>query len=67
MMTVLGVVLVIFSAVIVIMHGSALDAWLTVAFGVLLMIIGLALLITEHFEAWLSGGQTALVDGLQAG
>lgn len=35
--------------------------------GALMLIIGLLLLITEHMENWLSKGQTALVDGLQAG
>ena len=66
-MTVLGVILVGFSAVTVITHGPALGAWLSAGVGVLLIIIGLTLLVTELLEAWLSGGQTALVDGLQAG
>ena len=66
-MIVLGVILTIFSVVTVMMHGSALDAWLSGALGVLLIVIGLAFLVTQRFEAWLSGGQTALVDGLQAG
>ena len=35
--------------------------------GALMLIIGLLLLITELMENWLSKGQTALVDGLQAG
>ena len=37
------------------------------AAGALVFIIGLLLLITELLENWLSKGQTALVDGLQAG
>jgi hypothetical protein len=35
--------------------------------GALLVVIGLLLVITELMETWLSKGQTALVDGLQAG
>ena len=35
--------------------------------GVLLLIIGLIVLITEILESFLSRGQTMLVDGLQAG
>jgi len=35
--------------------------------GALMLIIGLLLSITELMENWLSKGQTALVDGLQAG
>ena len=37
------------------------------AVGALMLVIGLLLLITEFMENWLSKGQTALVDGLQAG
>jgi hypothetical protein len=35
--------------------------------GVLLLIIGLIVLITEILESFLTRGQTMLVDGLQAG
>lgn len=35
--------------------------------GVLLVIVGLLVFITEIFEAFLTRSQTALVDGLQAG
>jgi hypothetical protein len=35
--------------------------------GGLMLIVGLLLLITDVMENWLSKGQTALVDGLQAG
>jgi hypothetical protein len=35
--------------------------------GVLLLIVGLLLLISEIFESLLTRGQTMLVDGLQAG
>ena len=65
--TVLGVIILAFSAVTVMAHGPALNAWLSAALGVLLIVIGLALLITQLLESLLSGGQTALVDGLQAG
>ena len=37
------------------------------AVGILLLAVGLILLITETLELWLSRGQAALVDGLQAG
>jgi hypothetical protein len=37
------------------------------AAGAILLIVGLLLLVTELMESWLSKGQTALVDGLQAG
>ena len=35
--------------------------------GVVLLGVGLLLLVTELVENWLSKGQAALVDGLQAG
>lgn len=35
--------------------------------GVVLLVIGVLLLITELLENWLTKGQAALVDGLQAG
>lgn len=37
------------------------------AAGILLLVIGVLLLITELMENWLTKGQAALVDGLQAG
>ena len=40
---------------------------LPLGIGVLLLVLGLVLLIAELMEAWLSRGQRALVDGLQAG
>jgi uncharacterized membrane protein len=43
------------------------DAPLLAVGGTVVFIIGLLLLITELMENWLSKGQTALVDGLQAG
>ena len=42
--------------------------WLVpLAIGVVLCVAGLVLLIMELLETWLSRGQRALVDGLQAG
>jgi len=38
-----------------------------VVFGILMSAVGLIIFITDLFEAWLSRGQSALVDGLQAG
>lgn len=47
--------------------GSYASAPVIAGAGTLLLIIGVLLLITELMENWLSKGQTALVDGLQAG
>ena len=44
-----------------------LGSSLLVDIGVLLLIVGLLLLISEIFESLLTRGQTMLVDGLQAG
>jgi len=67
MMT-LGIVLIAFAIVSILTH-YALFANVSVlgAVGALLLVIGVLLLITELMEDWLSKGQTALVDGLQAG
>ncbi len=35
--------------------------------GAIIFVIGLLLFVTELIENWLTKGQTALVDGLQAG
>ena len=35
--------------------------------GVLFLVVGILIFITEMFESWLSHSQAALVDGLQAG
>jgi len=35
--------------------------------GVLFLVVGILIFITEMFESWLSHNQAALVDGLQAG
>jgi len=62
-----GIVLSSISAWSMVQDDSLL-AWLfPLAVGTLLCLAGLVLLITELLEAWLSRGQKALVDGLQAG
>jgi hypothetical protein len=67
-MMVLGVVLIGFSLVSMLAHYSPYPSFpLLVVAGAVLLVIGLLLLITELMETWLSRGQTALVDGLQAG
>ncbi len=67
-MMVLGVVLIAFSLSSVLAHYTPFPSLplLGVA-GAVLLFIGLLVLITELMETWLSKGQTALVDGLQAG
>ena len=35
--------------------------------GVLFLVVGILIFITEMFQSWLSHSQVALVDGLQAG
>lgn len=37
------------------------------AVGIVLFVVGVLLFIAEVLESWLTKGQTALVDGLQAG
>ena len=41
--------------------------FITILLGLLLLVVGILIFITEMFESWLSQGQAALVDGLQAG
>ena len=67
-MMALGVVLIGF-AIISMLNRSILLANVPVwaVAGAILLIIGLLLLITELLENWLTKGQAALVDGLQAG
>ena len=38
-----------------------------VILGAAALVVGLIMFVTELFESWLSHGQSALVDGLQAG
>jgi hypothetical protein len=67
-MTTAGIVLLAF-AVLSLMIGLVFltDIPVFVGVGVVLLIIGVLLLITELLENLLTKGQTALVDGLQAG
>ncbi len=64
----LGVVLVAFSIGSMLAHFSSFPSIPVLgAAGAILFVVGLLLLVTEIMESWLSKGQTALVDGLQAG
>jgi hypothetical protein len=50
------------------MANSATLNWLLgVVVGMILILVSLALFVTELMESWLTQGQRALVDGLQAG
>jgi len=54
------------SLMLMLEHASVL--WvIPMAVGALLSVAGFVLLIMELLETWLSRGQKALVDGLQAG
>jgi zinc transporter ZupT len=67
-MMVLGILLAVFSIGFYLFHiSSALNLALFGVVGAVLLVVGLLLLITELIETWMSRGQTALVDGLQAG
>ena len=46
---------------------SPFSSTVMIIFGVLLLGLGIIVMIIERFESWLSHGQAALVDGLQAG
>ena len=64
----IGVLLIVFSVLIMVTsYGLHLNPVAPGVVGVLLLLLGLFLLITDLFEMWLSRGQLALVDGLQAG
>lgn len=63
-----GFVILAFSILSLVLHYAAFGSVTVVAVaGVILLVVGLLLLITELMESWLSKGQAALVDGLQAG
>ena len=67
-MIILGILLVGFSIWSYVSRNlSALSVSLIGGVGTVLLGVGLLLLITELMEVWMSRGQTALVDGLQAG
>ncbi|MGD0177479.1 MAG: hypothetical protein ABSC50_11705 [Candidatus Bathyarchaeia archaeon] len=64
----LGVVLIAFAILSVLIRSAPFaNVPILAAAGALLLVIGLLLLITELMENWLTKGQAALVDGLQAG
>ena len=64
----LGVVLIAFAILSVLIRSAPFaNVPILVAAGALLLVIGVLLLITELMENWLTKGQAALVDGLQAG
>ena len=61
-----GIILAMVSLMLMLEHASVL--WvIPMAVGALLSVAGFVLLIMELLETWLSRGQKALVDGLQAG
>jgi len=63
-----GGILVAALSVLSMVEGASLLSWVIfLGIGILLCVAGCILLITEVLETWLSGGQKALVDGLQAG
>lgn len=67
-MMALGVVLIGFAIISMLIRSILLanvPVWAVA--GAILLVIGLLLLITELLENWLTKGQAALVDGLQAG
>jgi uncharacterized membrane protein len=62
-----GLVLVVFSIAFMMAHAPPLNWIVLASLGVLLIAAGVVLLITDLMETWLTRGQSALVDGLQAG
>ena len=55
-------------SVLSMIEGAPMLTWVTpLVVGALLCVAGFVLLIMELLETWLSRGQKALVDGLQAG
>jgi membrane-bound ClpP family serine protease len=62
-----GVSLVALAVILIVSNESTLSWIILVAIGSILFLIGIVLLIMELLETWMSRGQRALVDGLQAG
>lgn len=62
-----GLLLLVDSVLSIVSHSRMVNWILPLAIGSLLFVAGFVLLITELMETWLSRGQRALVDGLQAG
>jgi len=67
-MVVAGIVVIAFSILSFAVHYENFGGVPVIALvGAILLVVGLLLLITDLMENWLSKGQAALVDGLQAG
>jgi hypothetical protein len=63
-----GIIMLAFSILSLAFHYAAFgNAPVDAIAGAILLVVGVLLLITELMESWLSKGQAALVDGLQAG
>jgi zinc transporter ZupT len=62
-----GIVVVVVSALSFMANSATLNWLLGVVVGVILILVSLPLFVTELMESWLTQGQRALVDGLQAG
>jgi len=63
-----GVTLLAFSLWSLIVHYAVFGGALAIALAAaVILVVGVLLLIMELMESWLSKGQAALVDGLQAG
>jgi len=67
-MVVAGIVVIAFSILSLAIHYEVFGGVPVIAVaGAILLVVGLLLLITDLMENWLTKGQAALVDGLQAG
>jgi hypothetical protein len=62
-----GIGATVVSALALMVNSPTLSWLLGVVGGVILILVGLALLVTELMERWLTRGQRVLADGLQAG
>ena len=64
---VVGVSLTALAVILIMSHEPTLSWIILAAIGSILFLTGIVLLIMELLETWMSRGQRALVDGLQAG
>ena len=62
-----SILLIVVSALSMMARGSRLNWLVVLAVGAFLCVAGFMLVTAELMETWLSRGQRALVDGLQAG
>ena len=62
-----GFVFIGLSVTSIVGGAPVLDWALPMAGGAIVLVVGLVLFVTDLLENWLSKGQSALVDGLQAG